>query len=177
MRRLSHIYEHEPPTAEERQGKIRPYRQLISVISAFDKDIIQEISPYTARVIKPIVKLPMILVLCVSGMVAGISSTFFKFLGELIQDGGFTDSPLMTTMFLVVAIACSPALLGTLNWTMIYYDQLDVIPTYFAMIMIWTIMFGLIIMDEASEYTSGKLAGIAVATIVCIVGIMLQTKK
>ena len=119
----------------------------------------------------------MILVLCVSGMVAGISATFFKFLGELVQDGGLGDSPFMTIIFIVVAIACAPALLGSLNWTMLYYDQLDVIPTYFAMIMIWTILFGLIIMDEASEYSSGKLAGIFIAAIICVIGIMLQTKK
>ena len=52
---------------------------------AFPKEVLHEVSPQTARVIKPIIKLPMILVLGVCGIVSGITATFFKFLGELIE--------------------------------------------------------------------------------------------
>lgn len=119
----------------------------------------------------------MILVLGVCGIVSGITATFFKFLGELIESHDFTDYPMMTISLFLMATLGAYVLFYTINWAMRYYEQLDVIPTYFAQILVWTLLCGLIVLDEASQYTAGALAGIFIAALACFVGIQLLVMK
>ena len=89
---------------------------------AFSKDVLNEVSPYTAHSIKPVVKLPMILVMGVCGIMSGITATFFKFLGELIESQGFTDYPMLTISLFVTALFGAWVLFYTINWAMRYYE-------------------------------------------------------
>ena len=50
-------------------------------------------------------------------------------------------------------------------------------PTYFAQILVWTLLCGLIILDEGSQYSAGKLAGIFIAAAMCFIGIQILSKK
>lgn len=144
---------------------------MIQILSYFPKDVLHEVSPKIASKIKPQVKLPMVLMMGVCGIMAGVCTIFFKFVGEMVESGEFSVAPLLTISLTVFGFVASWVLFYTLNWAMRYYDQLDVIPTYFAQILIWTLLSGLIIMDEASEYSAASLVGIFIAALACFVGI------
>ena len=101
---------------------MRPLRHLIMIINGFPKEVIAEVSPYTAVYIRPITNLPMILIMGVCGIQSGISSTSAKFLGELLENGGFTQAPLLSTSFMLIAISSAIFLIYALNLTMKYYD-------------------------------------------------------
>lgn len=129
---------------------MRTYRFLIQIISAFQTDVIHEVSPYASKTMKPICKLPMIFAMSVDGMMCGISVVFWKFLGELAENGDLGTEPFLLIILLCGALASCPFMLFALNWAQQYYDQLDVMPTYFAQILVWTLLCGLIILDEGS---------------------------
>jgi len=74
----------------------------------------------------------MVLILGVSGLMVGISMTCLKFSGEIIADGSFSESYMLVIMFFAICGVDSLFLLFSVNLSMKYYDQIDVMPTYFA---------------------------------------------
>ena len=108
--------------SEVQLEKMRPLRKLIQIISSFPKDVINEVSPNTASRIKPYVKVPMILIMGVCGIMAGITSIFFKFLGELVESDEFTTAPGLTTSLIIVGFFGAWVMFYTLTWAMKYFD-------------------------------------------------------
>ena len=58
-----------------------------------------------------------------------------------------------------------------------YYDQIDVMPTYFAQILIWNVLCGLVLLDEYRFYSTWKLVTICICSIVSFIGIQILAKK
>jgi hypothetical protein len=57
------------------------------------------------------------------------------------------------------------------------YDQLDAMPVFYSMNMIFDILGGLFLLGEASRYPTNNLIGIAVGLIVAIIGILVLGAK
>ena len=69
---------------EELLKRERPVRILNKIIIGFPKEQINDISEYTATYLRPVIKLPMILILFVTGFNTGLNLVGFAFLGELL---------------------------------------------------------------------------------------------
>ena len=65
----------------------------------------------------------------------------------------------------------------SLNMSMKYYDQLEVMPIFQAMIMMMWMMGGMVVLDEARFYSKGDLIGISAAFCVSCIGIKVLTMK
>ena len=59
-------------------------RVLNKIITGFSKELIAEISPHVAKVVRPVIKAPMILILYVAGVMTGLNLTAFTLVGELL---------------------------------------------------------------------------------------------
>lgn len=103
--------------------------------------------------------------------------TCVKFAGELTASGDFSDEPALIIAFFTIATFDSLFLIFSVNLSMKYYDQIDVMPTYFAQILIWSVLCGLILLDEWNYYSTGKLITICICSIVSFIGIQILAKK
>ena len=119
----------------------------------------------------------MVLILGISGLMVGITMTCLKFSGEIIADGSFSDDPAIVLFFLFIVGFDSLFLVFSINLCMKYYDQIDVMPTYFAQILIWSVFCGLILLDEIKYYTTGRAIAIVFCSLVAFVGIQILAKK
>ena len=104
---------------------------LIEALNDIDDELLEQVSS-RSKTVKYYIKMPMILTICTSALQSGLTIVFLKLLTELGESGDLFDH-----MGLVVTMALAMGLSGTmqlhmLNLAMKYYDQLDVIPTYFA---------------------------------------------
>ena len=86
------------------------------ILSGFTKDVIEIVSPEAAKKLKPIVKVPMILALAVCGLTAGLSITFWKFLGELIESQEMGEMPFLVILLVIIAVGSAPIMLLLMNW-------------------------------------------------------------
>ena len=92
----------------------------------------KQVDPNFPGCLRAMVKAPMVAILGLSGLMVGISMTCIKFAGELIANGSFADDPVLIIIFFAIAIFNSIFLIFSVNLCMKYYDQIDVMPTYFA---------------------------------------------
>lgn len=134
---------------EEIKSRERPQRLLIKVIQGFSYDLISEIDPYTAKYVRPIIKLPMVMILILCGMSVGMNMTCFTYLGELLQSGTFTDAPFLILFIGCFCTFCSLVLLFVTNFVVSIYDHLDVMPTNYSVQLIFTVFCGLTLLGEA----------------------------
>ena len=84
--------------------------------------MIAEVSLKTAKYVRPIVKMPMISILTCCGVAVGLNLVCFTFIGELLQDGSFSDVPLLVTFLIAVGMICSICLLFVTNYVVSIYD-------------------------------------------------------
>ena len=77
----------------------------------------------------------------------------------------------------MIALICSLSLLFVTNYIVSIYDQLDTMPVFMSLSLIFNIICGLILLGEASRYGTGNLIGISIAVIVSIVGIFVLGAK
>lgn len=127
--------------------------------------------------LKPLIKAPMVAILGISGLQVGITMTSVKFAGEIIADGSFSDSPILVIAFFCIAGLDTLFLIFSVNLSMKYYDQIDVMPTYFAQILIWSVLCGLVLLEEHEYYSKTELTAIIISAIVSFFGIQLLAKK
>ena len=71
-------------TLDEASSRERPQRLLIKIIQGFPHAIIHQICPFTAKIVRPIVKMPMVTLLITSGCVVALNLACFTFIGELL---------------------------------------------------------------------------------------------
>lgn len=57
------------------------------------------------------------------------------------------------------------------------YDQIDAIPVFFSMNMIFNIVCGLILLGEADRYPTGNIVGISIGVVITVAGILVLGKK
>ena len=156
----------------------RPYSTLILTLQNTSLEQVQEIAPGTSRQLKRFVKAPMVSQLCMAGIQAGITSSFFKWFGEIMAQGKFEpDDIWIATVCLVIAVASSLLQLTFLNKAIACYQQVEVIAIYQVTIMIFTIMCALILLDEAEAYTQTGLLWLLGTVALMIAGIQVVTWK
>ena len=119
----------------------------------------------------------MITILTCCGVSVGLNLVTFTFIGELLQSGSFLDAPWILALLFTVGIICSLSLLFVTNYVISLYDQLDAMPVFYSLSMIFNIICGLILLGEASRYSTGKLIGISFAVIVAVSGIFVLGAK
>ena len=64
-----------------------------------------------------------------------------------------------------------------LQGAMKYYDQIEVIPMYVTSSLIFTIVSGMIMLNEIADYSPGQLVGIFFGIVICILGIVIMSQK
>ena len=107
---------------DEAGNKERPQRLLIKIIQGFPHAIIHQICPFTAKVVRPIVKMPMVTLLITSGCVVALNLACFTFIGELLQSGSLFDDPWLIVFLLIFGILASISLLLLTNFVNSIYD-------------------------------------------------------
>ena len=133
--------------------------------------------PYAAKYVRPIVKMPMITIMTCCGVSVGLNLVAFTFLGELLQSGTFTDAPWLILLLVTIGIICSLSLLFVTNYVASMYDQLDAMPVFFSLSLVFNIICGLILLGEASRYGTGNLIGISFAVLLTVSGIFVLGAK
>lgn len=116
------IIEGSSTTIEEVTSLERPVRLLNKIINGMPKELIAETSPYTAKCVRPIVKMPMITILTSCGVCVGINLAMFTFLGELTASGSFTEAPFLTAFLMTLGLIASISLLIITNFVISQYD-------------------------------------------------------
>ena len=151
-------------------------RLLIRVLTIFPKELILEISPSSDRIRKS-ARLPMVSLLCCTGLLAGYSAVLFKYFAELVVGGKSIKVAALSFPILAAALFTNFLQLIFLNISMKYYDQLDVIPVFMTSFLVFGIVCGLIFFNEIESYTWGSGAGIFGGCLLCIAGIALIVLK
>ena len=95
-------------------------------------DTLRKIDPDLSSWTKAFIKAPMVFLLGFSGVLVGISLSSVKFSGEIIAAGEFTENAGTVIIMWMIAVFNSLFLVVSVNLSMKYYDQIDVMPTYFA---------------------------------------------
>ena len=159
----------DPPSnnAIERQGLINSSNQplpksvLIEAIDQATKQEIQTVAPNVSNNLKRFLKVPLLSELSLAGIQAGITSVSSKWISELIVqfqeenreislESG-SENLLLVYSIIILAIS-APLQIYFLNRAIALYAQKEVIATYQVTVMIFTIICGLILVDEDEEY-------------------------
>ena len=119
----------------------------------------------------------MLYLLANAGLQSGLTISFLKLFGEIIQAHKFAENQLLAWSLGLMMIASSVFQAHSINLAMKYYDQLEVMPIFQAMIMIMWILGGMVVLQEAQFYSWGQLGGIAASFFVCCIGIYLLVAK
>ena len=123
----------------------------------------------------------MVTILTMAGLQAGITACFFKWFGEIFTSSSFKDFEAndlwVMTVCLVIAVASAGLQFAYLNQAMARYAQVEVISIYQVTIMIFTIVSGLLLMDEAQAYTKAGLLTVFGCAMFMVLGIQVLTCK
>ena len=174
--------------AIERQGLINPSNQpipksiLIEAIDQASKQEIQTVAPNVSNNLKRFLKIPLISELSLAGIQAGMTSVSSKWLSELIVqfqeehreitlESG-SENLLLVYSIIILAIS-APLQIYFLNRAIALYAQKEVIATYQVTVMIFTILCGLILVDEDEEYSSEGYVFIPMSVALMIAGILV----
>ena len=60
---------------------------------------------------------------------------------------------------------------------MAMYDQIDAMPVFYSVCMIFEVIAGLTILDEAQRYSTSHLVGISIGVIITVIGILVLGNK
>ena len=154
----------------------RPPRTLIETISEMTEDEVKQVSP-NSLTLKKFVKIPLLLIVTSSAVMAGISISLIKMAVELLESNDFWEIVLFSIFLLIGALLFSFTQLHMLNGAMKFYDQLVVMPIYQTSIMISWILSGMIVFKEIDYYTNKELIFISCSMIVCCIGIYFLYSK
>ena len=103
---------------------------MIKIIAGFETEVIHNVCPYTAKFVRPLVKLPMITIMMSAGSGLALNLTCFTFIGQLLKSGTFDDAPWLILFLIVWGVGGAVVLLFVTNFANSIYDQVDVIPVY-----------------------------------------------
>ena len=120
----------------------------------------------------------MISQLCMAGIQAGITSSFFKWVGEILAHGKFEpDDIWIASVCLVIAVSSVLLQITFLNTAIANYQQVEVIAVYQVTIMIFTIICALVLLDEGEAYTMAGLLWLFFTVALMIAGIQVIAQK
>ena len=120
---------------------------------------------------KAFIKVPLILIMALSGTMAAHVVSLFKCATEIMHADG-QISPIGLTLFLLGVSAASFEIVLT-NLAMKYYKQIEVIPIFQCFYFVMNITFGMLLLGEAKFYTTGDLFRIFGTSGISFVGIWI----
>jgi len=161
---------------DEYEPQKRSQRKLIRTIQNYPGHILGKISP-TAQKLKPFVMVPLVLNAINCGCITGMNTTFFKYSGEMITSKEFNEAPVLCVALIAIGVLLATLCVHLLNIMMKVYDNMDVMPMYQSCVFSMPIMFGLVLLDEASHYTWTGLVGIFAGTFTCLLGVYILYMK
>ena len=91
--------------------------------------------------------------------------------------GVFFEAPVLTIFIFIYSFFSAFLVLWMLNFVMARYDQMDALPIYQSYNLVLGIVCGLILLGEATRYSTGSLFGLFLACIVCVSGIAVLALK
>ena len=161
---------------EERTSSKRPPRVLLSLIDQLHPTIVKEISERSMS-LKSSVKVPMVLLVWSVGIFSAVNLSLFKFFGEILSQNDFWKMPVLALALLVFGLAGAIIQIVTLNVTMRYYNNLDIMPLLQAFILTMMLLTGWTLLDESKYYTSLEMLGLLGAGCFIFSGIKIITMK
>ncbi len=150
-------------------------RVLVELVCELPMEFMKETFPDFVR-LKRLVRLPMILLLACCGILSGLTLAIFKIIGESIA----TNKQYFSWFILYLTVSGVASILIALyltNVAMKIYRQIEVVPVYESMVIIFSIAAGLVIFDESSFYSWLELTGILGSTVLVLIGISILMFK
>ncbi len=150
-------------------------RVLIELVCELPMDFIRETFPEFVR-LKRLVRVPLILLLSCAGILSGLCTAIAKVIGESIA----TNKQYFSWFILYLTVSGISAILMELylmNVAMKIYRQIEVVPVFESMVIIFTITAGLVLFDESSYYSWLELSGILGSAVLVLIGIVVLTFK
>ena len=125
--------------------------KAVDLMQTIPTTLLTQISRDTADY-KAFIKVPLILIMALSGTMAAHVVSLFKCATEIMHADGQV-SPIGLTLFLLGVSAASFEIVLT-NLAMKYYKQIEVIPIFQCFYFVMNITFGMLLLGEAKFYTT-----------------------
>jgi len=138
--------------------------------------MIQKISPGSKR-LKNNIKVPMILLCWSCGVLNGCWAVFIKIGGEVINSPDLHDHVWFAILMGFLGSLCAGVNVYCLNQSMKYYQNLDVMPVYQSMILMFMLLTGLIVLNESDLYNWWQLFKLYASAGLIVLGIFVLTRK
>ena len=107
----------------------------------------------------------------------GSSLVFFKIAGEILNSKERDYFALFIFTMGSCGGLCAAVQVYSLNLSMKYYNNLDVMPIYQSMILMLVMLSGLVVLDESSQYSWSELMILFASATLVVLGIFVLTKK
>ena len=117
----------------------------------------------------------MALVLYTSALLVGLDIIYFKYAQFLLDD--FSETWPEVVLYNLFGVCCAVTSIHLLNLCEKIFDQTDVLPTYYSMLVLNQIFTGLVVANEIVLYGTRELALLCLGALMCILGISLLTLK
>lgn len=88
-----------------------------------------------------------------AGIWSGIGAVSLKLVGELFQSHQVMEHWFLSIFLAAIMITSVFAITHSTNMAMKFYDQLEVMPTFMAMVMVLWMSSGMLILQEVKFYT------------------------
>ena len=119
----------------------------------------------------------MLILLINSAFQSSVSIVFLKLTTELFATETVKDHIIMLFLLGICMLITMLSTVHSLNLAMKHFDQLEVMPIYMTIIMIFWMLSGMIILRESSKYTTSQFFGIFGSILVCCIGIKVLISK
>ena len=141
-----------------------------------DKNVLERILTSKGKLHK-YVKLPLMIGTLAAGMCSAIATLASKLFGELIKDGIIKDNINLSIGCLIATAFSILGLVFQMNSTMMFYQQMEVMPIYQANILLaWTIT-GTMILREMHDAEWYKKLYMAAGITLILIGTKILTSK
>ena len=155
----------------------RSIRQLIKLIQDCPRDFVACLSPEVGPILKSRLALPLLFLALGASVFGGTSIVMMKCCGEIANSSEAGYHMFFAICLAVVGLAAAALQTYLLNLNMKYYSQLDVMPTYQAILLISWMVSGLVLLDESAIYSWVELLQLGGCCLLVCVGIFILTRK
>lgn len=115
---------------------------------------------------------------CLTASVVGSSSlVMMKCFGEIAYSPAIKESYIFATILCASGLAACATQVYFVNKSMMYFNNIDVMPIYQSIVMITWMLSGLVLLDESALYTWGELFQLAGCASLIILGIAVLALK
>ena len=154
----------------------RPARVLLTLIDKCPLELIQRISPGSKR-LKNNLKVPLVLLCWSCGVLNGSALTFLKVCGEITNSPEAAENVFFALLMGALGCLCAGINIYILNLSMRFYPNLDVMPIYQSMVLMFMMVAGLVVLNESALYDWGELALLYGSAGFVVLGIYILTQK